>query len=49
MVNQSAVPDEKYSFSERVIRTTPSLLYLAKFLRDVAQVLNNAATYLERR
>lgn len=57
MVNQSAPLDEKYpemdlerdSVSERFVRAPPAQPYLARILRDVAQLLNNAADYLERR
>lgn len=51
MCNQDVPIDSKFSepedsTSEKYVIAQP---YLAKFLRDVAQLLNNAADYLERR
>lgn len=56
MVNQSALPDERYPESDIKKdcdsvpeRRPPERSYLAKFLRDAAQLLISAADYLERR
>lgn len=59
MVNQNVPPEARFSehelredcdsVPERIFRAPPTTSFLAKILRDTAQMLNHAADYLDRR